>query len=94
MSQPDADPEFIMIDNCYHWRNKLQETCPNSKVKVDLFHAVQRLTSQVSKRPPFHRMVCVFQTIRRSWNQTEKRNSHPVVDHGEHYYILRQMGEY
>ncbi len=47
------------VDNCCHWRNQLKgvfgEDCV---VKLDLFHAVQRILRKVSKRHPFHGTFC------------------------------------
>ncbi|XP_057302830.1 uncharacterized protein LOC130636992 [Hydractinia symbiolongicarpus] len=50
--------ESICIDNCCHWRNKLQEIFPKCSVKLDLFHAIQRLTKTLSKKHPFFHDVC------------------------------------
>ena len=46
--------EFI-IDNCCSWRTKLQSIFgTDMKVSLDLFHAVQRISSKLSKRHSFH----------------------------------------
>lgn len=45
----------VYIDNCCHWRNKLHEVFGlNCKVKLDIFHAVQRVVQKISKKHPFH----------------------------------------
>ncbi len=45
----------IYIDNCCQWRFKLQEvfgiTC---QVKLDIFHAIQRIVQKIPKKHPFH----------------------------------------
>ena len=46
--------KMIMIDNCCMWKRKLQstfgeETC----VKLDIFHAVKRITTSMSKKHPY-----------------------------------------
>ena len=44
------------IDNCCSLRSKLQGIFgPQLVVLLDIFHAVQRITSKIPKRPPFHR---------------------------------------
>lgn len=48
-------PQGICIDNCCHWRNKLQKTFGSCiQVKQDIFHAVQRIGLAMSKKHPFH----------------------------------------
>ena len=45
--------EVVIIDNCCTWKKKLSSTFGNEiKIKLDLFHAVQRITKAVSKRNP------------------------------------------
>lgn len=49
------DIKEIIIDNCCHWRKKLQSVFGNStKVYLDLFHAVQRVTRILSKKHPLY----------------------------------------
>ena len=44
--------EFF-IDNCCSWRNKLQEVFgAHLSVKLDLFHAVKRISDKIPKRHP------------------------------------------
>ena len=44
-------PDLIIIDNCCTWRNKLCEVFgEHLRVRLDLFHAVQRVTSTIPKR--------------------------------------------
>ena len=43
------------VDICCSWRSKLQEVFgPDLKVYLDLFHAVKRVSSTISKRHPLH----------------------------------------
>lgn len=45
----------ICIDNCCHWRKKLENTFgPGRQVKLDIFHAVQRIGLAMSKKHPFY----------------------------------------
>ncbi len=50
----------VFIDNCCQWRGKLQEvfgtTC---KVKLDIFHAIQRVVKKNSKKTSFSFTVCI-----------------------------------
>ena len=51
----DESVEFFIIDNCCKWRNKIHETFgPNVNVRLDLFHAVQRITKTISKQHHFY----------------------------------------
>ena len=46
-----APVKVIIIDNCCHWKYLLKRTFgDNVKIKLDLFHAVQRVTRTISKR--------------------------------------------
>ena len=49
-----AEIELIFVDNCCHVRAKLKELFPTASVKLDLFHAVARLTLHMPKRHPFY----------------------------------------
>ena len=47
--------ETIYIDNCCQWKKLLQKVFGvNVKVKLDIFHAVQRITRHMSKRHEFY----------------------------------------
>ena len=51
--QQGKTAQHFIIDNCCKWAKKLKEVFGEKlKVKLDLFHAVQRLTSQMNKRHP------------------------------------------
>ena len=44
-------PDLIIVDNCCSWRKKLQKVFGSDiTVKLDLFHAVQRVTLTLSKK--------------------------------------------
>ena len=43
----------IFIDNCCKWRDSLASIFPGIPVKLDLFHAVQRVVREVPKRSTF-----------------------------------------
>lgn len=45
----------ICVDDCCHVRNKYSEVFPNVEVKLDLFHACQRIMRTISRANPLHR---------------------------------------
>ena len=48
--------EEFYVDVCCSWRSKLKEVFGNQlKVKLDVFHAVQRITRVIPKRHPYHK---------------------------------------
>ena len=49
LDQQNASCDTIFVDDCYKVRGKLQQIFPNISVKLDLFHAIQRITSKVPK---------------------------------------------
>ena len=56
---PERTPLTIYVDNCCHVRKQLQEIFGNDVlVKLDLFHAVQRITRSMSKQHTFF-LSCV-----------------------------------
>ncbi|KAL9987456.1 hypothetical protein ACROYT_G001769 [Oculina patagonica] len=71
----------ICIDNCCHWRKKLQQTFgPGIQVKLDIFHAVQRIGLAMSKKHSFHwRCLKDFSQIFRQAgdNRDERRQATP-----------------
>ena len=46
--------ETIFTDNCCQIRNKLSNLFPTAAVKLDIYHAIARLTKHMPKRHPFH----------------------------------------
>ena len=55
LSSKEKSIKEFYIDNCCHWRKKLQEVFgPDLAVKLDIFHAFQRISSKISKRHPFY----------------------------------------
>ena len=44
----------IYIDDCCNWRGKLQNLLGNVDVKLDLFHAIQRVTKSLSKKHKYY----------------------------------------
>ena len=52
----ENDPlSIICIDNCCKWDNLLKEIFPQTLIKQDLFHAVQRFCKTLRKKNPFYR---------------------------------------
>ena len=49
LDQQKASCDTIFVDDCCKVRSKLQQIFPNVLVKLDLFHAIQRVTSKVPK---------------------------------------------
>ncbi len=60
--------EIILIDNCCTWRKKLVEMFgEQTQIKLDLFHAVKRVSSAASKKhPAFHPFLNDFRLVFRS----------------------------
>ncbi|XP_066913274.1 uncharacterized protein [Clytia hemisphaerica] len=50
LSQKCGDLEYICTDNCCHDSSLYQKYFPTKKVKLDLFHAVKRVTQHVPNR--------------------------------------------
>ena len=44
-----GSPKIICIDNCCKWRFLLEEIFPETKIKQDLFHTVQRFVKTLKK---------------------------------------------
>ena len=42
--------EFVCVDDCCHVRSKYLSSFPNIAVKLDLFHACQRITRTFSRQ--------------------------------------------
>ena len=49
LDQQKASCETIFVDDCCKVRDKLQQIFPDMSVKLDLFDAIQRVTSKVPK---------------------------------------------
>lgn len=49
--------KLIVLDNCCHWKSKIQKNFANADVKLDIFHAVQRITKKVSKKNEFWKEI-------------------------------------
>lgn len=42
-------PEFFFLDNCCSWRTKLTKVFPDILIKLDIFHAIQRVVKKIPK---------------------------------------------
>ena len=55
-----CDVQHFYTDNCCHWRAKLNSIFQGCALKLDPFHAIQRVTSKIPKRgkrgSPSHRL--------------------------------------
>ena len=73
--QQNNNIKLCMIDNCCAWRGKLQDVFGSEmEVKLDLFHAVQRVVKCIPKRHPFAYRCCqafnfVFSRSDRYWRE-------------------------
>ncbi len=76
---------LVYVDNCCTLRDKLicmmgSTTC-SIQVKLDLFHAVQRITKTVSKRHPFlHQCMADLKLVFRDSNDLVKVRQLPTPD--------------
>ena len=50
MDRKETKVEMFCIDNCCQWRNLLNEIFPDTQIKLDIFHALQRIVSKIPKR--------------------------------------------
>ena len=71
--------EGFSIDNCCAWRLLLQGVFGLIPIKLDLFHAVQRIASKIKKRHPF-RTKCLdaFRLVFRQNGDIEKERKQPT----------------
>jgi len=49
----NSELQYLFVDNCCTVKNNLQKFFPHASIKLDIFHAVQRLTKHMTKRHPF-----------------------------------------
>jgi len=72
----------IYVDNCCLLRQKLLHSIgPNIVVKLDLFHAVQRITKTLPKRHPFfHQCVDELKLVFRQPNDLGRKRTAPTPD--------------
>ena len=54
----DVNLKAVHVDNCCQSRKQIQEIMGDVPVKLDLFHAVQRITNVVPKRTEFSKTFC------------------------------------
>ena len=74
--------KFCFTDNCCTWKRKLQSVFGTElNVKLDLFHAVQRVVKKISKRHPFSfNCAQAFSLIfRQPHDQGEKRKQFQLI---------------
>ncbi|KXJ16275.1 uncharacterized protein LOC114574761 [Exaiptasia diaphana] len=67
----------VYIDNCCKWRHQLSTVFPGVPVKLDLFHAVQRVTKKLSKRSATFSDMCRDYSLvfREQYDQGKERTS-------------------
>ena len=82
----------IFIDNCCKWRHLLASYFPNVPVKLDLFHAVQRITKKVSKRSHIFSELCKdYSLVFRDQRDQNKERKLPTPAPEE---ILRNLNNF
>ena len=76
----ESPVKSVYLDNCCHWDNSLKRTFGTSlKVKLDLFHAVQRITRTLSKKNKHHQaLLREFKLVFRSAGDVGERRSLPT----------------
>ena len=84
----EKEPLTVYVDNCCQVRRKIQEIFGNNVVvKLDLFHAVQRVSRAMSKQHTLY-FPCVrdfTMTLRNSADKGKRRTMHtPDIDVIEH----------
>ena len=71
--------EGFSIDNCCVWRLLLQGVFGLLPIKLDLFHAVQRIASKIKKRHPLRRKCLdAFRLVFRENGDIEKDRKQPT----------------
>ena len=50
MDKKEKKVDLFCIDNCCQWRNLLNKIFPDTQIKLDVFHALQRVVSKIPKR--------------------------------------------
>ena len=75
LSQQPYKCSHIFIDNCCDWRLKIRNVFPDVLVKLNLFHAIKRLTNALPKKHPFFDDVCkeIGLVFRKSGDFLEER---------------------
>ncbi|KAJ7373400.1 hypothetical protein OS493_012993 [Desmophyllum pertusum] len=75
--QQNNNVKLCIIDNCCAWRGKLQDVFGSEMlVKLDLFHAVQRVVKCIPKRHPFAYRCCqAFRLVFRDPSDAEEKRS-------------------
>lgn len=82
LSSKDKAVKMVIIDNCCMWRRKLKGTFGDAvEIKLDLFHAVKRVTTALSKKHVyFYSAVQDFRLVFRSFGDggtCRKQNTPP-----------------
>ena len=49
--------ELFILDNCCKWGANIKRVFGNVSIKLDPFHAIQRITSTIRKAHPFHKQM-------------------------------------
>lgn len=79
MQQAGEKVKMIVIDNCCMWRRQLMATFDDVEVKLDVFHAVQRLSKALSKKHPyFYNCLQDFRLVFRSKGDNGPQRTKPT----------------
>lgn len=73
--------EIVCVDDCCHVANKYNSIFPNATVKLDLFHACQRVTRTFSRQNALHKDVLKdFVQVFRQGNDLAERRQENTPD--------------
>jgi len=85
------DLEVFLLDNCCKWEKQIKKVFGDKiLVKLDPFHAIQRITSTIRKNHPFHKQLCndLQQLFRKSSDYSSKRRKEETAHPDE---IIRRL---
>ena len=84
------DPPIILLDNCCSWRKKMTQIFNNSSVKLDIFHAVQRVVKKIPKKKG---CTEVLKHMRRTMIKSFRQVFRDPSDRGEQRLMLTPSPE-
>ena len=71
MAESNTSPTLVCLDNCCQWKHKVHNILPDVEVKLDLFHAIQRITKTIPMSHHYRREMTteLRQIFRKSGDQ-------------------------
>ena len=88
------NPTIFMLDNCCSWRTKVTKVFPNIAVKLDIFHAIQRVIKRIPKKKGCTETITQLQRQKKIFCEPADKDEQRTMDTPSPEIILKNIDNF